>query len=118
MLRTGSVARLAVVLDGHPEIFPVNYAVDSGTVVFRTAGGSKLDGALQGPVALEVDNAAPGTAVAWSVVVKGSAQLIQETDELIATHELELVPWQAGYKGRFVRVTPTEITGRRFGVVG
>ena len=34
-LRADGVARLAVVVDGAPEIFPINYVVDRGTIVFR-----------------------------------------------------------------------------------
>ena len=36
LLRGVSVGHLAVLVDGHPEIFPVNYKVDHGSVVFRT----------------------------------------------------------------------------------
>ena len=38
-----------------PEIFPINYVVDHGTVVFRTAEGTKLAGAVQRDVAFEAD---------------------------------------------------------------
>src|SRR4028118_1332365 len=48
MLRTVDVGRLAVVVDGAPDIFPVNFVVDHGTVVFRPAPGTKLGAARQG----------------------------------------------------------------------
>jgi len=41
LLRASSVGRLAVWLEDHPEIFPINYAVDHGTVVFRSSAGTK-----------------------------------------------------------------------------
>jgi hypothetical protein len=41
MLRTVSVGRLAVLSDGRPDIFPINYTVDGGTLVFRTGEGSR-----------------------------------------------------------------------------
>jgi uncharacterized protein len=38
-----------------PQIFHINYVVDHGTVVFRTAAGTKLAGAAQRDVAFEAD---------------------------------------------------------------
>ena len=38
LLRTTSVGRLAVWVEDHPDIFPINFAVDHGTVVFRSRG--------------------------------------------------------------------------------
>lgn len=32
-------------MDGHAEIFPVNYVLDRRSIVFRSAGGTKLCGA-------------------------------------------------------------------------
>ena len=56
LLRTTSVGRLAVWVEDHPDIFPLNYAVDHGTVVFRSRTGTKLSAALpDSPVALEAD---------------------------------------------------------------
>ena len=114
-LRADGVARLAVVVDGAPEIFPINYVVDHGTAVFRTGEGSKVQGALSGTsVALESDGYDPETGRVWSVVVKGRARTIAEIDDVMDTVDLPLSPWQAGDKGRFIRITPGEVTGRRF----
>ena len=66
------------------------------------------------PVALEADGYDENTAEAWSVVVKGSAEEISGGPELLDTIDLPLFPWQAGDKGRFIRITPTTISGRRF----
>ena len=50
------VGRLAISVAGRPDVFPVNFVVDHGTVVFRTAEGTKFAaGALGRPVAFEVD---------------------------------------------------------------
>lgn len=46
LLRQAVVGRLAVIVDGAPDNFPVNHQVDHGSVVFRTAAGTKLAGAL------------------------------------------------------------------------
>src|SRR4051794_39359108 len=42
LLRAADIGRLAVVVGDRPEIFPVNFVVDHGTVVIRTAPGTKL----------------------------------------------------------------------------
>jgi uncharacterized protein len=116
-LRTVSVGRLAVWAEDHPDIFPLNYVVDHGTIVFRSGEGSKVDLALrEAPVALEADGVNADTGVAWSVVVKGHAASIKAAEEVLDTVGLLLFPWQSGRKDHFVRIVPTSITGRRFTV--
>lgn len=118
LLRTTTVGRLAVVVDDHPDIFPLNYAIDQGTAVFRTGEGSKVLGALSGtPVALEADGYDSESGLAWSVVIKGRASTISTVHDLMDTVDLPLFPWQGGDKSRFVRITPGEVTGRRFAIV-
>jgi hypothetical protein len=117
LLRQVSVGRLAVWIDDHPDIFPLNYAVDHGTLVFRTGEGTKLGGALgETPVALEADGVDAASGMAWSVVVKGQAAPLAGTEEILDSASLYLFPWQAGRKDHFVRITPDTITGRRFKV--
>ncbi|HST84101.1 MAG TPA: pyridoxamine 5'-phosphate oxidase family protein [Kineosporiaceae bacterium] len=118
LLRRVQVGRLAVVLDGEPEIFPVNYIVDHGTLVFRTADGTKLTAALTNrTVAFESDGFDSDRSVAWSVVVKGSASEIRELEDKIDASLLPLAPWHGGPKHRFVRIVPSQISGRQFAVV-
>lgn len=117
LLRTTDVGRLAVWVDDHPDIFPLNYAVDHGTVVFRSSAGTKIAAALSdSPVALEADGFDPETSKAWSVVIRGNAQRISDPQELVETVDLPLFPWQAGDKGQFIRIVPTATSGRRFPV--
>ena len=118
LLRTTSVGRMAVWVDDHPDIFPINYAVDHGTVVFRSKAGTKISAALaDAPVAVEADGYDAETKEAWSVVIRGNAEEIRRGSDLIDTIDLPLFPWQAGDKGRFIRIVPTTTTGRRFPVV-
>lgn len=116
-LRTVSVGRLAVLVAGRPDIFPINYTVDRGTLVFRTSEGTKLSGASDdAAVAVEADGVDPNTGLAWSVVVKGTAAVVTGTEQVLETTQLFLFPWQAGKKDTFVRITPDTVTGRRFKV--
>lgn len=118
LLRHAEIGRLAVWVEDHPEIFPVNFAVDRGALVFRTAAGTKVSAALgESAVALETDGPDPASGTAWSVVVKGRAKQITDTAGLMDTVRLPLFPWQGGEKGKFVRIVPTEVTGRRFPIV-
>lgn len=114
LLRGTAVSRLAVVVDGQPDIFPVNSAVDGSSAVFRTAEGTKLAAALAGPVALEADGYDEASGEVWSVVIKGTAKQIKAHVELIDTFDVAVEPWQGGQKQIFVRVVPDMITGRRF----
>jgi hypothetical protein len=116
LLRTTSVGRLAVWVEDHPDIFPLNYAVDHGTVVFRSSAGTKISATLSdSPVALEADGYDAEKGEAWSVVIRGNAEEIKGQD-LMDTIDLPLFPWQAGDKPRFIRIIPTITSGRRFPV--
>jgi uncharacterized protein len=118
LLRSTDVGRLAVAITNHPDIFPINYVVDHGTVVFRTAEGTKLAAAVLGEaVAFEIDGLDRTSGEAWSVVIKGRAVEIERMHELFAATDLPLFPWHAAPKPRFVRIEPDQLTGRRFHVV-
>lgn len=115
LLRSSEVGRLAISIQNVPDIFPINFVMDGDTVVFRTAEGTKLAGALLGVgVAFEVDGYDVDNGVAWSVVVKGEAVEIEGMYELFDAADLPLFPWHCGWKHRFVRIRPTEMSGRRF----
>jgi hypothetical protein len=53
---------LATVVDGRPDIHPVNHLVDHGTVLFRTAEGMKLRAAVGHDVTFEADGYDAGAA--------------------------------------------------------
>jgi uncharacterized protein len=116
LLRTVDVGRLAIPTpDGRVEIFPVNHIVDQGSIVFRTAMGTKLSSATAATeVAFEADNSGEHAGMAWSVVLHGRAELITHPTELFDSFELDVRPWHASRKPYFVRVAPTSVSGRRF----
>lgn len=117
LLAGEQVGRLAVSVAGRPDIFPLNFAVVDGAIVFRTAEGTKLLSIVLGPiVAFEVDGYDAAAGTAWSVVVKGWADEVSSYEQLDDL-AFPVFPWSATPKSRFVRVRPTEITGRRFTVV-
>ena len=117
LLAGQEVGRLAVSVAGQPDVFPLNFAVVDSAIVFRTAEGTKLLAVVVGPaVAFEVDGYDLDEGVAWSVVVKGWAEEVP-TYEQLDDLAFPVFPWSATPKGRFVRIRPTEISGRRFTMV-
>lgn len=114
LLREAVVGRLAVVVDGSPDIFPVNYVVDHGSLVFRTAEGTKLLAAAGHRVAFEVDSYDPTSGRAWSVVVRGTAREIRRLHDILEAMDLNVFPWHAAPKPRFVRIEVDAVTGRQF----
>jgi hypothetical protein len=118
LLRSCEVGRLAVSIGEHPDIFPVNFVVEHGSIVFRTAEGTKLAASvLARAVAFEVDGYDAASGEAWSVVVKGAAHEVERMQEIFDIADLPLFPWHAGPKHRYVRIVPVDVTGRRFRVV-
>ena len=112
-LSSRALGRLATSVDGHPDIFPVNYVVQHRTILIRTAEGTKLASAtINQRVAFEADD--HGTMQGWSVVVKGYAHVLSRSEDLAAAERAQVLPWTATPKRRFIRITPIEITGRWF----
>jgi nitroimidazol reductase NimA-like FMN-containing flavoprotein (pyridoxamine 5'-phosphate oxidase superfamily) len=108
-----ALGRLVTNMDGPLEIFPVNFVVQRHTVLFRTAEGTKLFGMIMNDqVLFEADDHT--VAEGWSVVIRGTAGVLFGTDEIHEAERAGLYPWIATQKLRFVRITPTQITGRRF----
>lgn len=113
LLARREFGRLAVCLEGRPDIFPVNYVIDGPQVLFRTAPGSKLDALSGNPeVAFEVDEYDQTHAA--SVVLKGTAARLERLIDIDAADALPLRPWIPTLKYRWVRISPASITGRRF----
>jgi len=115
LLRSSDVGRLAISRTAHPDVFPVNYAVDGGAVVFRTAPGTKLDSLTRNrDVTFEVDGYHGATGDAWSVIIKGRAERVTAPHDLFDVADLPLFPWHRGPKPHVVRIVPVEMSGRRF----
>lgn len=113
LLRAHDFGRLAISAPKRVEIFPINYFAGPGYIVFRTAPGTKLlDLTLSGHVALEIDER--GDEEAWSVVVKGEAATMDTPSEITGADLLPLRPWVDSPKHTWVRIDPTQVTGRRY----
>lgn len=113
LLRSSSLGRIAVSFRGEPEIFPINFIAVDERLLLRTSQGTKLvELTINDKVALETDSVGGG--IAWSVVVKGTARILELQSEIQAADELPLHPLIPTLKYVWVEITPTQITGRRF----
>jgi nitroimidazol reductase NimA-like FMN-containing flavoprotein (pyridoxamine 5'-phosphate oxidase superfamily) len=114
LLDSHRVGRVAVVVDGQPVIFPVNYGTDDGTVVFRTDEGTKAREAPLSRVAFEIDDIDEASHLGWSVIVQGVG--LDITDAIDARSEelrvLPVSPWAPGDKVYWVKIVPNVISGR------
>jgi nitroimidazol reductase NimA-like FMN-containing flavoprotein (pyridoxamine 5'-phosphate oxidase superfamily) len=116
LLAPHEIERIGVNAEHFPLIFPVNYALDHGVIVIRTHPGTKQAGACRANVSFEVDEVDRRTRSGWSVLVRGLAE------ELTSAHGAELIertqasgarPWAPGEHGRWMRIIPQGISGRR-----
>ena len=102
--------------DDEIEVFPVNFLVDEASIVFKTGGGTKLSLVhQQRRAAFEADGFDFYDGTAWSVVLRGVANVIRN-DDVIAALASQIRPWQVGNKPTFIRLAPDVVTGRRFRV--
>ena len=116
LLRHHTLGRVAVVVDGRPKIFPVNYRAGEGAVVFRTAPGTKLAHGPMTESCFEIDGWDPDGGIGWSVVAKGIAHDVTEprgapTGRMRFWPVRPLAP---GSREHWIGVWVSEITGRWF----
>jgi nitroimidazol reductase NimA-like FMN-containing flavoprotein (pyridoxamine 5'-phosphate oxidase superfamily) len=114
LLEARHLGRLAFVDQDGPIVLPINYAVVDGVVTFRTNAGGKLDAAVRGDgLALEIDGFDAREQTGWSVLVRGTSELVTDVAELGLLQGMPLVSWAPGLKPIYVRLGAAEVTGRR-----
>jgi uncharacterized protein len=115
LLATRDLGRLAVVHDGRPEIFPVNYALADRIVVIRTQPGVKLNAASLAHVAFEVEDIDSGSREGWAVVLHGLAEDITDATNTWAeeARRAGARPWIEGPHERWISITRAAASGRR-----
>ncbi|WP_427133604.1 pyridoxamine 5'-phosphate oxidase family protein [Pseudarthrobacter sp. S9] len=105
--------RLVVSVAGEPDIFPVNYAVSGRKLYLRTAPGNKLaELTINAKVLFETDGIL--SEEAWSVVLRGTARVLEQSADIAAAEALGLKPWVPTLKDFYVEIEPTSVTGRHF----
>jgi nitroimidazol reductase NimA-like FMN-containing flavoprotein (pyridoxamine 5'-phosphate oxidase superfamily) len=125
LISAGGVGRIGYTGRFGPSVLPVNYALHEETIVFRTGQHSPMGEDLrtgieyaESKVAFEIDEISSATREGWSVLVQGSAHLVDSDAERASVMQSGVEAWPGGEKELFVRVIPTRITGRRIGRAG
>ena len=110
--------RLAVSLEGRPDIFPINFAVHANNIddvvaYIRTSPGNKLFATATGSyLALETDHIDGN--IATSAVVYGTGRRVEHHKELSLVDTLDLDAWIAVRKPEVIAIDIEHISGRRF----
>ncbi|MFI9366571.1 helix-turn-helix domain-containing protein [Kitasatospora sp. NPDC053057] len=113
-LSTHGVGRIALSTRDGPAVFPVNYSVLDGAVVYRTAPHGSLAATAGTEVAFEADHIDEALSQGWSVLVVGRAQRITDpTDVRRLIESAGSEPWAGGERDLWIRIEPERVTGRR-----
>ena len=109
--------RLAVVVQGRPAIFPVNYALCDRVIAIRTALGAKMTHAPGTRVAFEIDGFDPLSGTGWSVLVQGRAVDATTALDDVSWTSRGATPHPAAPGARVYRlaIEAETVSGRAFG---
>jgi nitroimidazol reductase NimA-like FMN-containing flavoprotein (pyridoxamine 5'-phosphate oxidase superfamily) len=119
LIAPGGVGRIAYTSRSGLAVLPVNYALQDGAIVFRTAEHGPLDEDLRTgisdadyKVAFEIDSIDAVGRQGWSVLIQGPAHHVTGAEEDVV-RRAGAEPWAPGDRQLFVRIVPSRITGRR-----
>ena len=109
------IGRIAVVVDGFPLVFPVNYrfvdAPGAGpALVVRARPGGVVSGA-GAQIGFQIDGIDASVGAGWSVLVRGQMRHV-DADDLAEMPFIDPHPWAPG-RDEWLVLTPLAISGRR-----
>jgi uncharacterized protein len=112
LLRVREVGRIAYADDRGPMVVPVTFVSSERSVLFRVAPYSELARHLPDrPAALETDDFDYFTRSGWSVVLRGTVEIV--ASEELPSLEDRPTPWPEGQRSLYLRLTADSVTGRR-----
>lgn len=105
--------RLATSAAGELDIVPINFKAADSKLYIKTTPGTKLaELTIHPQVAFEADGILQDEA--WSVVVKGTARVLENSEDVAAAEAAGIETWLPTAKSVYVEVTPSSIAGRHF----
>ena len=120
LISPGGVGRIAFTGRYGLSIFPVNYKMHDGSVVFRTVGDSPFGEDLRTGiqyaeyrVAFEIDDVDLAVQEGWSVLILGPAHHMDTSAERALASQIGVDAWPGGRREDYIRITPARMTGRR-----
>jgi hypothetical protein len=108
------VGRFAFLNDGEIDVLPVNHTVDGLNIYFRTRGGSKIEAAVNSDrVSFEADSYDERAMDGWSVLVYGTAEIVEPRD-ILRLEPIARDSWVPPDSSEmtWVRIRSAAITGR------
>lgn len=111
LLSDVEVGRIAwCACDGRAVVVPVAFVLDGDAIVVRTIGESRVRAVRSGrQLTFEADDVGPSPHIGWSVLVKGSAEVV---DDHRAIRRLTVPSsWTDDPASTLVRITPSKVTG-------
>lgn len=115
-LQGAEIARVAYVVDGAVQMYPVNYAWDGEAMIFRCGPESHMARAAGREFVAEIDGIDSRNHQGWSVIARGRADIVDpdKTPQLAQRlTTLALYPWANGTRDVWLRMIPAPLTGRR-----
>jgi hypothetical protein len=95
-------------------MLPVNFAVTGKTIIFRTAPDTLLARHADAQLSFEADHLDEALCEGWSVLVHGHGHQVKDERAVKRLEDgIHLEPWAPGARDVYVRIVPTQITGRR-----
>jgi len=118
-MATAPVGRIIYTRQAMPAVELVNFALDAGDVVIRTASAGKLAAAIRGTVvAFEADQYDPSTHEGWSVTVVGLAGEVTDAERAKRLRIEGPHPWAPGDQPYLMTITPGIVNGRYLSAAG
>jgi nitroimidazol reductase NimA-like FMN-containing flavoprotein (pyridoxamine 5'-phosphate oxidase superfamily) len=114
LLEPGGIGRVGITDEEGVIILPVNYAVIGQAIIYRTAPDTLLALRANTQVSFEVDQCDETLHEGWSVLVQGHAHEVTDEHQVQQLEDTtHLKPWAPGARDVYVRLAPTQISGRR-----
>jgi nitroimidazol reductase NimA-like FMN-containing flavoprotein (pyridoxamine 5'-phosphate oxidase superfamily) len=114
-LDAGGVGRVAITEHALPAIVPVNFVRSGPRILFRTGPDGMLAHGCDGTVvAFEIDGVDPDGAAGWSVLVVGTARLldVRNGDDADAADRAGLTSAVSTGRDQYVAVSLGQVSGR------
>ncbi|WP_307795027.1 helix-turn-helix domain-containing protein [Actinacidiphila acididurans] len=107
------VGRVALPVRPGPAVFPVNYAVDAHTIVYRTEPGGPAAPTAGSAVSFQADSIDEEHSRGWSVLVTGVAETVEDPATIERLSAQDTVhPWAGGDRPLWIRIRPDSVSGR------
>ena len=114
LLEPGGIGRVGFASAEGIMMLPVNFAVTRRAIIFRTAPDTLLAVYANAQVSFEADRFDEALQEGWSVLVHGHAHQVTDEREVKRLEDrTRLKPWVPGARDVYVRIAPTQISGRR-----